>query len=904
MIDIVSFVGGGALLIFLYFIFQLVTNSTNLYLLKYIELINFKKSWLSLVLITLLSSIIGLVLILNNSYTRQLNQEINQKIGVTDFQIYKRDNSAFSNDEIVRINQVIAGNYSQILSAKIERISIFADGKENEDIILLSANSSEINTYLGFLEEIDYSRNTIITNEFSQKYNLQVGDEIRLKNSSAEIIVKIGEIIEPNGLVGFSFYSPNRLKEYEGGIFVSESDFASLNKEGTNILLYQSQNKSEEFFINSQERLRQINRNIIIEEIKNNYFNFISGGFQGLSLPQIVLLIMIFPFLALMILIYNIERSKNDEINILKDRLFFLGLTHKEISSLMFFELFIKSFLTTVIGIVVAYALYNSLNLFFNLSNLNSINIQFIVFLFSSIFIIVFFILLTFETPYLGPRTILSFKSMIYNAKSFAFPLLIIFLAVSFLILFNFTEYGNNEWRFANNFYALQTTFAGLAYISYRLYDSINEKIKFFSFFFLAFINSLPLSLWSNNFQSNDIIIFIKWIIFIFFAIGFFILISSKIVNYLLRKKLIGKNFFLAIKIFASKIIYTIILFNIILLFNFIIAFSVNIYQNTNNLLNQEAPFDIYLTDELSFNSPLKIQEEFSNKAEKISIFVQGVATLPEIEVADLVENEISAEIKFRDNVFFVNKQYFEGFDFTDSNLFFENEKYVLLSSNYTFRDDYPKFQKGEVINLIINGVSLNREIIGFIDSDQSTNQGIYLSLKDYANLYDEELFLSSNYAIKLNESNENFEEIKNNFVEKNFSTILIRDEFINITLAYLNNFIVIITLMVYVVFVILSIVLKQWMAKRSIIIEISIMNNFLSKDVIALPKKIVNYQLIIFLIMTLIVISLLFEPSIKYIFELFFTNTFDLLQIQNVQQNSYLVALFSYFLLLIINII
>ena len=761
------------------------------------------------------------MIFLNTAFTNNAGQQFNAHIGPTDSLIFSRNpNQTFNDSQIQNIYATSSENYDKFLPISFVKSQKVASSIVNlENIILINFESTTAQTYVNSENFTNFDASKItIAKSLAEKLNLQLNQKFDIEYNSKNFSLEIEQITEDNGLLGFDFTIPSRLQTYEGSIYLPKEKFLEIsnfdNNSYYNLILLQSTNDtySGEINQNINQKLIDIDQNLVLENTALPYLQRILGNFDGLNISQIILLLFIFPALTLIILQLYFDKKylevSENKLGILKIR----GFSDEQIQGILLYLILFKSLTSSILGLILGFVLIKIINLTFILNSLGLKNLpdfQFdfytILFTFSSIFIVIFLInnILQFWNNKTKVRLKHFFQidsQSAFKLRNSSLALMGFFASIIGLFYLNSDFIKDQNLKFIGNFYLIQFLVYIISFIASK-YFVINKKIIIYFVTTLIFIwNILPLTIFRTNFEFNSLLIAFTWLFFSFNAIVFFFLVIDILLKSLQFTGIkLSKNF-VFVNGFIDKFKSITILFTLILQFFFFsfaltgyISSQVKEVQTTSN-----EQFDVYITDNLGFSEPAKVNSIVKNYAEveKSNFLAYGNANFVGLKVKDLKNYSkedypnLDPELSVSDYVAFVSSDAFADFKLEKRSEFFDSNKYFLLTSNFNQENSLsPNIKIGEKLKFEINNIEIEREFLGYIESNSELPKGIYLSEDDYLTLRKEKkLFLNQNYAYNLSTTISNTSKLQDELTSQNISSILLREELIKGTLGVVDQ--------------------------------------------------------------------------------------------------------------------
>lgn len=840
MDNLVSFVLGGVILIIIYIFYQTFRKPNLLSFFFKLRFTNLKKIYPQLIILILLSTILSFVIFLNTSYANNASNQVSDHLGPTDSVIYLRDkNSSFSASKAAELFSKSSKYYDKYLPLGVlELDKIQTNKNEFNNIILVNYNLLTSQTYLKSddFEQFDENQ-TIISQSLSNTLGVKEGDSITFNYDDKNYNLKIDKVIPDNGLIGYDFTIPSRLKQYNGSIYIPQNKFLEISgykKDSPfNQVLLQS---LDDRFTNdtnhqTEQDLISEDRNLVLENVKLPYLQRILGNFEGLNISQIILLLFIIPAITLIILQLYFDRKYLNDSEIKIGTLKVQGFSNSEIQGVLNYLILYKSIISSLIGLILGLLLVQIIgnnNFFqtFGLKNLPLISFNFnnILFTFSSIFIVIY--LINNIWSYWNSTILIRLKyfyqiqtQKAFKLRNHTLALMIIFSTVITVYYLNSDFVTDSNIRFIGNFYILQIFLLTISYILSKYLLNNQKLISRVSLVIIFLLNTLPLTIFKSQFDINPVLSAVTWIVLIATTIIiFFILIdivikSIQFTQITAPKTLIFANGFID-KFKKEVLIFIVIIEFFLLLFSFTNYLSVQIIQAQKK---SPSNYDIYITDEIGrtrineINSILKKHTEISS----FSFLANGNAIFDGLKIEDLKNYDkdkypnLNPEATVSDYVGFVSDDAFSQYRFDQRDNFFSTNKYFLLTKNYKDSDRLSiNLSKGEKLILSINGIKIQREFLGYIDSAETIPNGIYLSQIDYEDLHrNQNLNLNQNYAYNFSKDIDNLESLKSDLSNIGVSSVLIRNELVNGTLEITRQIVLSFNIFLWVAIIVLSII-------------------------------------------------------------------------------------------------
>lgn len=811
MLEIAQILGLSVFIIFLVIIIFIISKP---YLIRFsfkdIKKVNIF-SILIIILLTIVSTLLSFTILFNDSYLKAVDTEITKKVGLADGVIYSREeNKLYSLSEINNIYIRISVFFDKFIPAYLEA-SKFDDKNVlisgfDENILnsLDSINKSNIKTSDLALNEV------IIARSFAESQKLVIGSKINLvtKNQSQEFVIK--EILEDDGIVGFTYPRNSRLQKFETNIIVSNSYLEQKfgDKRFNTILLFAPSNVDPlSIQTNLNNEIISIDRNLIYEEIRESYSNSITGGSSGLNISQVILLSFTLPaatLLIIVLMVFNLKLNRYLKgISILKS----FGITRRDLVFTVFFEGFIYSLISTVLGIILGlffspfiksiivsyFAIENPILLNLNFQyDLNSILIIFA----SSV---VIFSLIIFLGVLYIPTLIQNFdltkeqyiqKNNVFKLKDSSAILMALFgsFVFGYYIISGYVE--NIDIRNILIYLLIQIIIYLIAYIIVKIQSQLKFRILVLVLTLIFFGNIIILysKVLESAWKTYPELLILPYILLIISLCLLILTMLPKIKLPLFISssiKLITKEFRLSF-IALILIIISIIGSNVTSYF---------ILQINKSLEDSEFKYDLIAVDALGLSNPdsLKRFALENNGIKSFQTNSSNIVSLPDYnyntpELAQIASSQnIDLNSEFQETISTLNlgsietKQINYAENITDAeNSFQSSNNYIILGKDYFEQGSKiskPQIKLGDKIKIRIDNVLIERTVIGIINNESSENSdvssinGIFISEMDYMSLRDQKVYFSTIYGIQVKDKNKIIE-IENALVN-NFDDVL-----------------------------------------------------------------------------------------------------------------------------------
>ncbi|GIW57102.1 MAG: hypothetical protein KatS3mg083_047 [Candidatus Dojkabacteria bacterium] len=741
-------------------------------------------SLLILFCLVIVSTALSFILSFSYSYNSSIQETIDKRLGNVQAIIYS-NNKRYSLSEINAIYNQIHPYFDKYLPVSL------APAKYRDIDVLITYFDPSIAEFfeprIKADEFPDLESNQIaIPKTFADKENLRLGDKINIIINDKHYELVVRDIIDDNGVVGFTKPVKSSLRVFESNIIVAESFIKQLYEDSiynTVLLGLGKFSLADIDFID--RKIQKFDSNLIFEELSQSYLESLSGGGMGLSLSQLMFIAVLPPMLMCLgvsLLVLNWKLNKNiKEFAILRS----FGVSSNDIISIIFIEIVIYSIVSSISGLLISYLGFDFIKAI--LVNLLNIQNQFILdlsfkFDLSNWLIVVFasigaLVLVLFlgvvNLPKIFTQFDLTKNYQFVPEKTFKlkdnylilFGLLICFLAAYYVFIGYISDQELSKFII---FLVFQIALWLIALIFVKVFNRWDFRVLLAVTLINVIVNTVffELSFFEDIRQKYQILAIIPAMILTFTLAIFFPYLLGKIsirwITFDAAFKLIYKNMFFAV--------FTIWIMIVIFVFSSLLESLRE--QTLQSFKDVSVNYDLVATDEYGLANSYDILDQLKQIPEISDITLINSA---DVEFADTTYAEFGLQ-KFADDnnldpqkeirgilsvIDFqqINTEIVWDTKFSDPiNEFLKNNSYVVLGYNFLQNDqNSSSFNIGDKVKIRFkNDQIIERIVIGYIANDtKRPSNELFISPVDYNFLRDSnpKVRFAALYGIKVHTS-------------------------------------------------------------------------------------------------------------------------------------------------------
>jgi hypothetical protein len=326
--------------------------------------------------LVIVSTALSFILIFSYSYNSSIQETIDKRLGNVQAIIYSH-NKRYSISGINEIYNQISPYFDKYLPVSLE------PAKYGDIDVLITYFDPSIAEFFEPRIKADKfpdlkSNEVVIPKTLADKENLLVEDKIDLIINEKHYELVVRDIIDDNGLIGFTKPVTSNLRTFDSNIIVAESFIKQLYEDSIyNTVLLGLGTFSLADIDLIDRKIQKFDSDLIFEELSQSYLQSLSGGSWGLSLSQLMLLAVLpimLMCLGVSLLMFNWKLNNNiKEFAILRS----FGVSSNDIISIIFIEICIYSVISSIFGLLISYLSFDVLKAI--LVNILNIESQFIL---------------------------------------------------------------------------------------------------------------------------------------------------------------------------------------------------------------------------------------------------------------------------------------------------------------------------------------------------------------------------------------------------------------------------------------------------------------------------------------------------------------------------------------------
>ncbi len=741
-------------------------------------------SLLILLCLIIVSTTLSFILSFSHSYNTSIQETIDKRLGTVQAIVYS-DKKRYSLLEINAIYNQIYPYFDKYLPVSLEPAKY-----KDLDVLITYFDPSIAEVFEPRIKADKFNglkaNEAIIPKTLADKENLTVDDQISIIVNEKHYDLVVRDIIDDNGIVGFTKPVKSNLRVFDSNIIVTESFVQQLYEDSiynTVLLGLGKLSLAEIDLVDS--KIQQFDSNLIFEELSQNYLESLSGGSMGLSLSQLIfigLLPPMFLFLGVSLLLLNWKSRMNiKEFAILRS----FGVSSNDIISIMFIEICIYSVISSISGWFINYFAFDLIKAILvnvlNIKNQLILNLSF-KFDWSNLLIVVFasivaFVLVLFLGVLNLPKVFTQFdltknyqfvpeKTFKLKDNSLIFiGLLICFLAFYYIFIGYISDKEISKYIL---FLVFQTTLWLVSFI----FVQIVNRWKFSILLIVTIINVVvniaffELSFFQDIRQKYPILAIVPAII-LTLSIAIFVphlfgKISVKRIMFDVAFKLIYKNMFFAV----LTIWIVIVIFILSSLLEYLREQSIQSFKDI------KVDYDLVATDEYGLANSFNVLDQLKQMPEVSEVTLINSADVEFVDTAYTAfglqkfadDNNIDPQKEIRGVLSVVdfnqiNTEIVWDTRFSDPiNEFLKSNSYVVLGYNFLRNDqNNSSFNIGDKIKIRFkNDKIIERTVIGHVATDiKRPFNELFISPVDYNFLRDSSprVRFAAFYGIKVHTS-------------------------------------------------------------------------------------------------------------------------------------------------------